>query len=134
MRCGVLADGLALLVSSCEEASSAAGVPHAVILSWTFELPWTFESLRQMRVGPWKRMPSPSVVSVGSVQVRTTLLPLRIAWRSETGVGNSSEGGKGGLGAAQPTKKAQRASRGNADFRLQIAEVNSQCPRIASMP
>src|SRR5579872_5641210 len=42
-----------------------------------------------------------SVVFVGTVQVRETLLPLRVARKSRTGFGSSSAGGSGGRGFPQ---------------------------------
>src|SRR5581483_424672 len=57
---------------------------------------------RQMRIGPRCRTVCRSVVSLGVVQVRRTLSPLRVARRSATGFGSSREGGKGGPGEPQP--------------------------------
>jgi hypothetical protein len=42
------------------------------------------------------------VVSAGTVQVSTTLSPLRAARKSVGGLGNSSDGGRGGPIAAHP--------------------------------
>src|SRR5256885_17057601 len=48
-----------------------------------------------------------SVVSVGCVQVRVTLSPLRLACRSRTGSGRCSEGGCGAPGVPQPARDAR---------------------------
>src|SRR6266699_2366872 len=122
MRWGAFDVGFCLVVlSSCEEVSSAAGVPQLVNfpLVGSFVPSCALRSVRQRRVGPRKRMPSPSVVCWGRVQVSTTLLPLRTAWRSATGVGNSSEGGRGGLGAAHANSATQNTRR-IPDLRSQI--------------
>src|SRR5262245_27059783 len=68
--------------------------------------------LRQISVSPGCWMLWRSVVNVGEVQVRITLLPLRMAWRSVTGFASSREGGRGTPGLPQeesrPTAIVQR--------------------------
>jgi len=58
--------------------------------------------VRQTRVGPGWRIARRSVVSMGMLQARYTLLPLRTARRSVTGFASSNEGGMGMPGAPQP--------------------------------
>src|SRR5208283_1511855 len=52
-----------------------------------------------------------SVVRVGSLQLRVTRLPLRLARRSDGGLGSSSDGGSGGPSWAQLASKRQSAVR-----------------------
>jgi hypothetical protein len=49
-----------------------------------------------------------SVVSAGVLQVRVTVFPLRMARKSEGGLGNSREGGSGAPVWAQPASNTQR--------------------------
>lgn len=72
---------------------SPTGVPHCVVC---------MEAMRQTRVGPTFRIVWRSVVTLGTVQVRVTRLPLRTARRSDGGLGKYSEGGCGGFIVAHP--------------------------------
>src|ERR1700722_11266327 len=59
-----------------------------------------------MKIGPRLRTGRRSVVSVGTVQSRKTLSPLRTARRSVTGSGRSNDGAFGTPGTPQPTRVA----------------------------
>ena len=77
--------------------------------------------LRQIRVGPGCRSMSRSVVSVGAVQVRRTLLPLRVARKSLTGCGSPSDGGLGMPGTPHASKHEACTSNKNWGSRGFIA-------------
>src|ERR1039458_4702749 len=62
-----------------------------------------------MRGGRMYRTLWRSVVSVGSLQLSVTRLPLRLARRSAGGLGSSRDGGSGGPVWAQPANSRQSA-------------------------
>ena len=108
-------DNLFLFVSakSAGGGASPTGVPHSLIVG---------SRLRQIRVLPRKRTLCRSVVCAGIVQVRVTLSPLRAARRSLGGLGNSSEGGKGGPIDAQPVSQSKALA------------ANKSCPGRSLIP
>jgi hypothetical protein len=75
-------------VEATEEAATAEANPAPTLL--------------HMRVFPKYRTLWRSVVRAGIVQVSVTLSPLRDAWRSVGGFGNSSDGGSGAPIEAHP--------------------------------
>jgi len=80
-----------LLGAEAGGAASATGVPHCFIT----------RVARQIRVGPTFRIVCRSVVRMGTLQVRVTRFPFRVARRSRGGLGRSSDGGCGGAMVAQ---------------------------------
>src|SRR6202042_1744756 len=74
------------------------------------------------------RMVFRSVVTLGTVQVRVMWSPLRVARRSEGGLGKSSDGGCGGpiVAHAVNTNGAPRASRSFGVERLMPKEPDYQ--------
>jgi len=68
-------------------AASPTGAPHCANVA---------SSPRQILVGPTLRIACLSVVTPGSVHVRVTRSPLRVARKSEGGFGNARDGGCGG--------------------------------------
>ena len=102
MLCGA---ETAFVLDGCDGAwgagNSPTGFSHGFI---------PVSRLRQIRVGPKLRIVWRSVVNVGTLQVRYTWLPLRIARRSVGGFGSSSDGGSGGLVEAQPASRVASTS------------------------
>jgi hypothetical protein len=100
---------VSVVVACCARSSFNVGCKGNSEIVWKASSEFGPErSARCTSILPGLRINSPSLVSVGVVQVSVTVSPLRIALRSPTKRGMSAEGGSGAPGTPQPSRLAAR--------------------------